>query len=364
MYASNHESVAASHSRPMGRDAMLNSFREEEEKPLKRPKREKKIAGKGRPDQYVVYSNPDKTDHVFPTEENPCQIGHPSRVVVVGPPGCGKRSVVLNLLRNSVVMFDTITIVHASHHSKELDIFKAPKSSRSKSKRKKEQEDNLFDSDDDDLDEYDCQIWEWDNGQNDLRQDPYGFVGMPPIERFMKQDDDGNNLHNLLIMDEPPSVWNSRMERDMAQYFNYVSTHHNTTIFLVTQFPKSIPTSVRNAATHWVVFPSPGDVHAERFLEQILGNRLRTMFKIMCRGKHDSIRVDKTGLGPRLRRNVYEPIDALEINAPIRQSKEENDNCEFDCMRTANLQGGGQYHDKKGKGKGKKRKKGANYIDE
>ena len=74
--------------------------------------------------------------------------------------------------------------------------------------------------------------------------------------------------------------------------------------------------------------------------------------------------VDKTGLGPRLRRNVYEPIDALEINAPIRQSQEENDNCEFDCMRTSNLQGGGQYK-AKGKGKGKKRKKGtSHYVDD
>lgn len=344
----------------MGRDGMLNALREYEDdspKASKRPRKEKKIAGRGAPDEYVVYSNPDKTDHVMPTEENPCQIGHPSRVVVIGPPGCGKRSVVLNLLRNSVVMFDTITIIHASHKSKELDIFKAPKSSRNKSKQA--EEDNLFvnPDEDDDLDEYDCQVWEWDNGQNDMRQDPYGFVGMPPIERFMKQDDDGHNLHNLLIMDEPPSVWNSRMEKDMAQYFNYVSTHHNTTIFLVTQFPKSIPTSVRNAATHWVCFPSPGDVHAERFLEQILGNRLRTMFKIMCRGKHDSIMVDKTGLGPRLRRNIYEPIDHLEINTPLRQSQMENDNCEFDCMRTSNTQGGGQYQ-KKGKKKGQKRKKG------
>lgn len=358
MYAKNHDPISGTHSRPMGRDAMLDSLRAEDT-PAKKPRLDRKIAGRGAPDEYVVYSNPDKTDHVMPTAENPCQIGHPSRVVVVGPPGCGKRSVVLNLLRNSVVMFDTITIVHASHHSKELDIFKAPKSSRKK--KGKQENENLFDSDDD-IDEYDCQVWEWDNGQNDLRQDPYGLVGMPPIERFMKTDEDGSNLHNLLIMDEPPSVWNSRMERDMAQYFNYVSTHHNTTIFLVTQFPKSIPTSVRNAATHWVVFPSPGDVHAERFLEQILGNRLRTMFKIMCRGKHDSIMVDKTGLGPRLRRNIYEPIDALEINTPIRQSKDENENVDFDCMRTANFQGGGQY---KKKSKGKKRKKeSSKYIED
>jgi len=353
MYASNHDRVSATHARPMGRDAMLNHFGDEEIKSSKKPRKEKKIAGRGAPDQYVVYSNPDKTDHVMPTAENPCQIGHPSRVVVVGPPGCGKRSVVLNLLRNSVVMFDTITIIHASHHSKELDIFKAPKSTRKKAKAAEKADGFLEDTDDEDDDEYDCQVWEWDNGQNDMRQTPYAYVGMPPIERFMKQDEDGSNLHNLLIMDEPPSVWNSRMERDMAQYFNYVSTHHNTTIFLVTQFPKSIPTSVRNAATHWVTFPSPGDQHAERFLEQILGNRLRTMFQMMCRGKHDSIMVDKTGLGPRLRRNVYEPIDHLEINRPLRQAEEENDNCEFDCMRTAAAQGGGQYKKKTSK----KRKK-------
>jgi hypothetical protein len=364
MYASSHQTYGGSTARPTGRDAdLLASL--DTEKPTnhsgKKARREKKIARKGRPNEYIVYSNPDKTEHVSPPQDNPCQIGHPSRVVVVGPPGCGKRSVVLNLLRNSVVMFDTITIVHASHHSKELDIFKAPKKSRkrSKSKKKDEADDLLADSDEEDEDEYDCQIWEWDNGQNDMRQDPYGFVGLPPIERFMKQDEDGNNLHNLLIMDEPPSVWNSRMERDMAQYFNYVSTHHNTTIFLVTQFPKSIPTSVRNAATHWVTFPSPGDVHAERFLEQILGNRLRTMFKVMCRQKHDSIMIDKTGMGPRIRRNVYEPINMLEIERPMKQQEMENDECDFDCMRTQDMQGGGQYASDKPKKKRKRLSKGS-----
>lgn len=359
MYASSHQVYGGSTARPTGRDAdLLASF--STDKPInnsnKKSRKEKKIARKGRPNEYIVYSNPDKTEHVSPPKDNPCQIGHPSRVVVVGPPGCGKRSVVLNLLRNSVVMFDTITIVHASHHSKELDVFKAPKKSR-KRKNHKKKDSLLLDTDDeeDEDDEYDCQIWEWDNGQNDMRQDPYGFVGLPPIERFMKQDEDGTNLHNLLIMDEPPSVWNSRMEREMAQYFNYVSTHHNTTIFLVTQFPKSIPTSVRNAATHWVTFPSPGDTHAERFLEHILGNRLRVMFKVMCRQNHDSIMVDRTGMGPRLRRNVYEPINMLEIDQPMRQQEMENDDCEFDCMRTQDAQGGGQYAGEKPKKKKRKR---------
>lgn len=361
IYTKNHEPLRGNMARPVGRDSVLLDYHQQksENQKVHKPRNERKLVDKSSPHEYIVYGNPDKTEHVMPQESNPCQIGHPSRVIVVGPPGCGKRSVVLNLLRNSVVMFDTITIVHASHHSKELDIFKKP---QRKSKKKSSNHGSLIpDSDDssDEEDDYDCQIWEWDNGQNDMRQTPYPYIGVPPMERFMKEDEDGNNYHNLLIMDEPPSVWNSRMERELAQYFNYCSTHHNTTIFLVTQFPKSIPTSVRNAATHWVCFPSPGDVHAERFLEQILGNRLRTMFQVMCRGKHDSIMVDKTGLGPRLRRNVYEPIDHLEINQPVKQIHHDNDECKFDCMRLQSMQGGGQYlAEDQNKTKKKRKKRG------
>ena len=52
------------------------------------------------PSKWKVYNNPDKTGHTKPPDYNLCQPGHPSRIIVVGKPGCGERSVMYNILEN------------------------------------------------------------------------------------------------------------------------------------------------------------------------------------------------------------------------------------------------------------------------
>jgi len=248
------------------------------------PKEKPKKAPKGAPDTYEVYKNPDKTGYVGVPEKNPCQPGHPSRIIIVGKPGCGKRSVMLNMLRNYDFDFDTVTEIHASARSREHDVFQE--------------------------DDFDYDLWQWDNSTDDI-QNPYHKIGTPPVTRFERRNDDDTPMNHLLIMDEPPVNWSAQLQRDVGSLFNYNSTHNNVTIFLITQHMQSLPIQVRDTATHWVLFPPANmqhNSHCVRFWSRIVGAELGKLFPSFCRTKYDSIMVDLTGEGPRLRRNIYEVI--------------------------------------------------------
>ena len=240
------------------------------------------------PSQWKVYNNPDKTGHTKPPDYNLCQPGHPSRIIVVGKPGCGKRSVMYNILENySDVDFDTVTEVHASANSEEHDIFQDP---------------------DYDID-YQC--WQW-NQIGDGTDDPYPLVGVPPITRFEKRNPDGSQMNHLLIMDEPPCEWGTKMRREIGTLMNYNSTHNNCTIFLITQHFQNLPIQVREAATHFIFFPTQNRLQCS-FMGAKSGVDLYSLFQRFCRTKYDSIMVDMTGEGPRVRRNVYEVIKSGEV---------------------------------------------------
>lgn len=248
-------------------------------------KRKKRNQKKPTPTNFLVYTNPDKKTHTKPPPHNPCQPGHPARIIIVGKPGCGKRGVMYNILENYDFDFDTITEVHASAKSDEHDVFK---------------------------DAEDYQLWQWDNSTDGDTSDPYNLIGIPPISRFEKKDDDGNKLNSLLIMDEPPCEWGSEMRRKVGTLMNYNSTHNNCTIFLVTQHFQNLPVQIREAATHFIFFPTQNRLQC-RFMSSKCGANLESLFQRFCRNKYDSIMVDMTGDGPRLRRNVYEVLKDGEV---------------------------------------------------
>lgn len=262
--------------------AILDSNNSKLGEDKRRKRRPKKVVT---PTEYVVYTNPDKKTHSKPPPDNPCQPGHPARIIIVGKPGCGKRGVMLNILYRYNFDFDTITEVHASAKSDEHDIFE-------------------------DADDY--QLWQWDCTTDGDTDEPYKLIGIPPISRFEKRDENGQKLNNLLIMDEPPCEWNTDMRRKIGTLMNYNSTHNNCTIFLVTQHFQNLPVQIREAATHFVFFPTQNKLQT-RFMSSKCGVDLESLFRRFCRNKYDSIMVDMTGDGPRVRRNVYEVIQDGEI---------------------------------------------------
>ena len=251
---------------------------------MEQTRKSRKRTKKEEPKDYKIYHNPDKTGHVGVPDYNRCQPGHPSRIIIVGKPGCGKRSVMYNVLENYDFDFDTVTEVHASANSSEHDIFE-------------------------DSEDYQC--WQWSD-INDGTEEPYHLIGTPPISRFEKRNKDGTQMNHLLIMDEPPCEWTTRMRREIGTLMNYNSTHNNCTIFLITQHFQNLPVQVREAATHFVFFPTPNKMQTN-FMASKSGCDLWNLFQRFCRTKYDSIMVDMTGDGPRIRRNVYEVIKDGEV---------------------------------------------------
>lgn len=261
-------------------------------------KKRKRRKPKKAPENFLVFTNPDKKSHSKPPEHNPCQPGHPARIIIIGKPGCGKRSVMYNVLENYDFDFDTITEIHASAKSEEHDVFR-------------------------DADDY--QLWQWDNTTDGDTGDIYPLIGIPPISRFEKRNEDGSKMNHLLIMDEPPCEWPSEMRRKVGTLMNYNSTHNNCTIFLVTQHFQNLPVQIREAATHFVFFPTPNKLQCS-FMSSKCGADLKSLFQRFCRSKYDSIMVDMTGDGPRLRRNIYEVLKDGEVHNELsmKNVKEKN----------------------------------------
>ena len=148
--------IRAVNQRISGGNDPLTFIDNEEYMASSEPKKNKRKRSQEMPTQWKVYQNPDKTGHTKPPDYNLCQPGHPSRIIVVGKPGCGKRSVMYNILENyNDIEFDTVTEVHASANSEEHDIFQDPE------------------------DDYDYQCWQW--SQIGDGTDELIFIGTPPI---------------------------------------------------------------------------------------------------------------------------------------------------------------------------------------
>jgi len=263
-------------------------------------------ASKDAPTRFQVFRNPDKTTDTKVDAGNPCQPAHPSRVMIVGKPGCGKRSLMYNILQNypEDFAFDTITEVHVDAHSDEHKIFMDP--------------DDGFD--------YICYQW---NDNTDLGGQPWMHIGLPPLTRFQGKRADGTPNRNLLIMDEPPAIWSTKMMRGVSYFFNYVSTHYSTTVFLITQDYCSVPRPIRDASTHVVVYPVVNRNNMNTIANRCGADMLMHYLRLYCKDKHQSIMVDVTGDGPRYRRNVYEAIEnnelqnELEIYDPEKSDSED-----------------------------------------
>ena len=277
---------------------MEGQFYDEEHEDYEDEELQKKGRGRKKrsaPREWKIYDNPDKTNHVKPPDYNCCQPGHPARIIIVGKPGCGKRSVMYNIMENYPVEFDTVTEVHASANSSEHDIFKDPN------------------------DNYDYQCWQW-NDISDGTDEPYPLIGVPPISRFEKRNEDGSQMNHVLIMDEPPCEWPTWMRREVGTLMNYNSTHNSCTVFLITKHFQNLPVQVREAATHFIFFPTPNRTQIQ-FMARKSGCNLERLFQQFCRNKFDSIMVDMSGDGPRVRRNVYEVIQDGEVKNELKLSK-------------------------------------------
>ena len=239
----------------------------------------------------VVYANPEKKGHG--PSKDPFIPAPPFRMVMVGPPGCGKRSAVMNIVANLEKPPKKIVVIHG-----------------------------------------DPSTIEYQGVTDDVR----GPTGVPTIEEMRgsvpekeegKEEDSSDSededpfaeQHKLVIVDEIP--WHSLKRETLGKFerlFNHVSTHANTSVILCFQQLVAIPPGVRRAIDHALLFKHI-DLPAADNLAQRVGLSRKALQEIMgadrsgnpgiVREKHDSLWIDLTAQPEdpwRMRLNLWTPI--------------------------------------------------------
>ena len=113
-------------------------------------------------------------------------------------------------------------------------------------------------------------------------------------------------------MDEVPFAGMGKQEKQRVdRMFNYVASHYNVSVYLLTQNFCSIPVAVRRAADWWTLWGSV-DAVSIRDVSGKIGHDFASLLRLTAT-KYDSITFDFSGDGPFLRLNLFRPIHDAEI---------------------------------------------------
>ena len=227
------------------------------EKRKKKKKRKKRL-----PKRLIPVANPDKKFHEKWTKgRDELDIPHPSRILAVGPPGCGKSWVLGQILVRSNPPYEELFVVHPD-----------PEYTK-----------------------------EWNN------------LGAKMLGEIPSPEDWEGEVKTLVVIDDLEIKQLSKdQSRALDRLFGYVSTHKNITVYLTTQNFANIPAAVRRMSNFWIIWKI-NDTDAMRICSKKAGlkkNDLEDIFEEHCPEFHDSIWIDRTKKTPfPLRKNGYEIIE-------------------------------------------------------
>ena len=204
----------------------------------------------------VVIKNPDKLMAHLDRKEPTLMPSHPSRIIIAGRSGCSKTTCTLNIVGRASPPFDRIVCWHGDHEgSHEYDI---------------------------------C--------------DPEMVGEMPALDSW------DPTIKNCLIIEELNVLAFTKQQRgDLERIFNYQSSHKSLTVICAVQNFTNLSPSIRRSACWWVLYPSIS-LDAVSDISRKTGHDLRQLMRL-CNTKYDSITFDFSGNGPRLRLNMFDPID-------------------------------------------------------
>lgn len=127
-------------------------------------------------------------------------------------------------------------------------------------------------------------------------------IDIPCIEEFDR------DIKNLLIIEDINIKHLKRKELDaIIKLFKYTS-HLNTSIYITTQNPFSICPDIRRLCDEIILWNYNNDSNVLRTIEAQMGlqkNKLSDMFKYICPGQYDSIRITRDG---KMFKNIVEEI--------------------------------------------------------
>jgi hypothetical protein len=210
------------------------------------------------PNKILALPNPDKEFHErWYKGRNMLNIPHPWRAVFLGPPNCGKGTVVKNLLLRAKPPFEEVVCIHCDPEFTQ----------------------------------------EWDD------------IGAEMLDEIPAPEDWEGQVKTLVILDDLEFKGMSKEQRRrLDRLYGFVSTHKNISVALCSQDTFNVPPIVRRCSNLWVLWRCP-DLDAMATCARKTGmkaNNFNAIFNQLMMNGHDSLWLDMTDHSPYpKRKNGY-----------------------------------------------------------
>jgi hypothetical protein len=247
------------------------------------------------PRALLVFQNPDKLG-ARASGPDDAMPGWPFRILFSGPPGCGKRNLLLNVVFRLRPLPSSIHVVHYDADTREYE----------------------------ELETLGRPIYyytpaDFPTIDNITNPDPppIGDTADSPEEDPLQVPEDNLGSDPLVIIDEVTDdvLPNAEMKQRFERLMNYGSSHRNCSVMCSIQSLVNIPAKCRRGFNHFCLWKQPDETASA-----LAANRagvpvamLRELFEGLCTDPHDSIWVDTTKHPDspwRLRLNFLWPIRA------------------------------------------------------
>ena len=210
------------------------------------------------PNKILALPNVDKTFHEkWYKGRNMLNVPHPFRAVCLGPPNCGKGTVVKNVLMRAKPPFQEVYCIHCDpEYTKEWD---------------------------------DC--------------DAQMMSQIPPPEEWKGE------VKTLVIIDDLDLKGLSKVQtKNLSRLYGFVATHKNVSVILCSQDAFNVPPIVRRCSNLWIMWKI-NDLDAMSAVSRKSGmssSNFNSIFNQLMMDQHDSLWIDCTNKSPYpLRKNGY-----------------------------------------------------------
>ena len=214
------------------------------------------------PDKLVKIDNPDKKLHCLDSRYGELGFSFPALILIVGKRGSSKTTCALNIIGKSRYAgkpFDRIVIWHGDPSGTE---------------------------------EYRI-----------LTDDGATIVGeLPPMDSW------DNAKRNVLVVDEVNFLAFNRAENAaFERYVNYGVSHKSLSMLVIVQDMRNLSPCVKRSADYLLLYPSFNNYDVLYDLKRKTGHNYVELMRL-C-GPKDNITTAFNGIGPPLRRNIFEVIN-------------------------------------------------------
>jgi hypothetical protein len=229
------------------------------------------------PNKILALPNADKAFHEkWYKGRNMLNIPHPFRCVALGPPNCGKGTVIKNIILRTKPEFEEIFLIHCD-----------PEYTK-----------------------------EWDD------------IDATMLKDIPAPDEWEGRVKTLVILDDLEfKGMNKEQKRNLNRLFGFVSTHKHISCILAAQDCFNVPAACRRCSNLWVLWRCP-DLDAMATCARKTGmksNSFNTIFNDLMMSDHDSLWLDMTSKSPYpMRKNGFTIINK-EDGIETKKDKLKND---------------------------------------